>query len=185
MGDTQLPFDQRLPFVDPSQEYVAEVERPNAVIDLFEADAMLLERGREIEQPGLEANGAGVGDPLHEEVPGIFERGQCAGIRARRRAVERAGRPPAQKLVGPFVVVLLAKPVEGALLGRERRAGRPNRALLQRFVHALVGAVLLWVRRQDALVLNAEAEPPHVERREAVQRRRSEGDAVVGPHRAR
>ena len=40
MGDTQLPLHQRLSFVDPSQKHVAEVERPDAVLDLFEADAV-------------------------------------------------------------------------------------------------------------------------------------------------
>ena len=53
------------------------------------------------------------------------------------------------------------------------------------FVHPLVRAVLLRVRGQDALVLNAQAQPPHVERREAMQRRRREGHAVVGAHRQR
>ena len=83
------------------------------------------------------------------------------------------------------MVVLLAKPVECTLLGREGRARRSNRPALQRLVHALVGAVLLWVRGQDALVLNAQAEPPHVERREPMQRGGRERHAVVGPHRPR
>ena len=52
-------------------------------------------------------------------------------------------------------------------------------------MHALVRAVLLRVGRQDPLMLNPQAEPPHIERRQAVQRRGGEGHAVVGAHRAR
>jgi hypothetical protein len=36
-------------------------------------------------------------------------------------------------------------------------------------VHALVRAVLLRIRGQNTLMLNAQAEPPHVEGREPVQ----------------
>ena len=75
MGDPQLPFAERVPFVDSAQEYVAEIERPDPVINLFEADAMLLERGRQIEQPGLESDRARVGDALHEKVAGVLEHG--------------------------------------------------------------------------------------------------------------
>src|SRR5688572_21590694 len=115
----------------------------------------------------------------------ILERGQDTRVRAGRGPIARRWGPPGEKLVRPLVVVLLAKPVESSLLGQEVGARRTNGTLLQRLVHALVRAVLLRVRRQDALVLNAQTEPPHVERREAVQRRRREGDAVVGPHRPR
>ena len=59
--------------------------------------------------------------------------------------------------MGTLVVVFLPKAVEGPLLGGERGARRPNRAALQGLVHAFVGAVLLRMRGQDPLVLNAEA----------------------------
>jgi hypothetical protein len=36
--------DHVVPFVDPPQEHVAEVDRPDPVGDLLEADGMLLER---------------------------------------------------------------------------------------------------------------------------------------------
>ncbi len=35
-----MPFDQRLSFVDPSQQHVTEIERPDDVVDFFEADAI-------------------------------------------------------------------------------------------------------------------------------------------------
>ena len=40
MGNTKLPFDERGAFVDPSEQYITEVERPNAVVDLLETDAV-------------------------------------------------------------------------------------------------------------------------------------------------
>jgi hypothetical protein len=130
MGNTQLPFHQCRSFINPSQQHVAEVERPDPIIDLFEADAMLAKRGREVQQLGLEANGTGVGDALHDEVVGVFERGQCAGIRARRGAIAGAWRPAAKELVGPLVVVFLPKAVEGPLLGGEGRPRGPARRQL-------------------------------------------------------
>ena len=177
MGNTQLPFHHRLPFVDPPQQHVAEVQRPNAIGDFLKADAMGLQSGRQVQQPGLEANGAGVGDALHEEMAGIFERGQRARVRPGRWAIERAGCAAPQELMRTLLVVLPAKSIKRALLDRERGPRRPDRALREGFVPALVSPVLLRVRRQDALVLNAQAEPPDMERREAMQRRRGERDA--------
>jgi hypothetical protein len=48
MGDSWWPVRSRpddvVPFVDPPQEHVAEVDRPDPVGDLLQADGMLLER---------------------------------------------------------------------------------------------------------------------------------------------
>ena len=57
------------------------------------------ERVGDEEQALLEAERPGVGDALDEEVSGILDRRQLAGVRARRGPVERARRPAAQKLV--------------------------------------------------------------------------------------
>jgi hypothetical protein len=45
MGNTQLPFDQRSSFINPAQEHIAEVQRPDPVIHFFEADSVLAQRG--------------------------------------------------------------------------------------------------------------------------------------------
>ena len=45
MGNTQLPFRQRHSLVDAPQQDVAEEDRPDEVLDFFEADAMLPQRG--------------------------------------------------------------------------------------------------------------------------------------------
>ena len=146
---------------------------------------VLAQGRREVQRPGLEADGAGVGDALDDEVTRILERRQRAGVRAGRRVIQGTRCAAAQELMRALVVVLLSKAVECALLGGERGARGANRAPLQGLMHAFVGTVLLGVRGQDPLVLNAQTQPPHVERREAVQRRGGEGHTVVGPHRPR
>jgi len=84
MGNTLwLRPDDVVAFVDPPEQDVAEVDRPDAVGDLLEADGMLLERVGEEEQPLAEADRAGVGDALDDEVPGVLHRRQGAGVPTR------------------------------------------------------------------------------------------------------
>ena len=60
-----------------------------------------------------------------------------------------------------------------------------NRAALEDLVHALMRAVLLRLARENALRLNAQANPSGAERGEPVQARGREGDPVVGTDGAR
>jgi len=57
MGDTFLGSNDVVAFVDPPQQDVAEVNRPDAVVDLLEANRVLFERVGQIQQPRLEADG--------------------------------------------------------------------------------------------------------------------------------
>ena len=68
---------------------------------------VLLQSSRDEEQLVLEAEGAGVGHPLDQEVPRILERRQVFGKGAPGGGVLRAGRPTAEILMGPFVVLML------------------------------------------------------------------------------
>src|SRR5438876_9588426 len=158
MGDTfALSLDDVIPLVDPPQQHVAEVNRPDPVVDLLEANRMLLERIGQEQQPLLQADGAGVGHALDEEVAGILDRWQRAAVRAGGGTVQRGRWAIVQRLVRPLFVVEPAKGVEGPLLGGEARVRRAARLPLERLVHALMRAVLLRVRRANSLVLNAEA----------------------------
>src|SRR5437867_7443759 len=102
MGDTfSLGLDDVVPLVDPSQQHVAEVNRPDPVVDLLKPDGVLLERVGEEQQPLPQADGAGVGHALHDEVPGVLdppERGQSAPAvpvaSAPAAGGARASRPP-------------------------------------------------------------------------------------------
>src|SRR5262245_63588364 len=84
MGYTWSGPDDVVAFVDPSQEHVAEVNRPDPVGDLLEADRVLLQGMGDEQPPRFQANGAGVGDPLHDEVPGIFDGRQRADRKSTR-----------------------------------------------------------------------------------------------------
>ena len=97
--------------------------------------------------------------------------------------VEGPGGAALEGLVRPLVVELTPEGVEGALLRRQRRAGRSNGGGFEGPVHALMGPVLLGLAGQNPLMLHAEAHPPDVELGEAVEAGGGEGDPVVGPHR--
>jgi hypothetical protein len=58
------------------------VNGPDAVVDLLEADGVLLRRVGQEEQVRPEADGAGVGDALHDEVAGVLDRRQGARVLA-------------------------------------------------------------------------------------------------------
>jgi hypothetical protein len=180
MGNRLSGLDDVVTFVHAPQEDAAEVNGPDAVGDLLEPDRVLLERIGDEEQAVLQADRAGVGDAFDEEMAGVVDRRQGAGIRAGRGSVEGGWRPILERLMGPLIVVEAAEGVEGPLLGDEGGAGRANRIPFQGFVHPFGRAVLLGLGGQDALVLKAQTEPPHVELGEAVDAGRGEGHAVVG-----
>src|SRR5262249_10649772 len=74
---------------------------------------------------------------------------------------------------------------EASLL-RAQRARRGSGCLALEFaMHPFVGAVLLRAGGPDALVNDTESHPPDVQRAQAVETRRGEGRAVVGPDRVR
>lgn len=68
----------------------------------------------------------------------------------------------------PELVVGLSKGIEDALLGVEVRGRRSGGASLEGLVEAFVRAILLGAAGRDALVGDAELEPPDVESVEAV-----------------
>src|SRR2546429_4081016 len=181
MGDSaRLGSDDVVAFIDASEQDVAEVNGPDAVVHLLEAHGMLLECVREKAQPVLEPNRAGVRDALDEKMAGIFDQRKGAGVRALGRMVQRSRRPIAQGLVRPFVIIETAKGVESALLAQEAGLRRTTGFALESFVHPLVSTVLLWMRGQDALMLDTEPQPPDVETRKPVDAGGGEGHAVIG-----
>jgi len=72
------------------------------------------------------------------------------------------------------------KVVEPGLLLEHVRGGRLGGFALEREVHALVPAVLLWVSGCDAFDLDPQSQPPHRQLAQPVEgMRRCERDAVV------
>lgn len=170
--------DDHVAFVDLAEQHGSEVDGPDSVVGFIQADVMLLERIGNEEELVFEPEGAGVGDTLHDEVGGVLERWEPFGIRARGGRVARARSSAAEILMRAFVVVERAEAMERPLLGREVGARRPTGAGLERAVHAFVSAVLLGRRRPNALMLDAEAHPPDVELREAMDPTGGEGDPL-------
>ena len=135
MGDSSLLGpDDVVALVDASEQDVAEVNGPDPVVGLLEADRMLLERVGEEQQALLQANRARVGDTLDEEVAGVLDGGQRAGVGPRGGPVQRGRRAIAQCCVRPFVIVEVAEGGEGTLLGGEAGVGRATRLVAYRVV---------------------------------------------------
>jgi len=79
--------DDLVAFIDASEQDVAEVNRPDAVVHLLEAHGMLLECVREKEQPLREPNRAGVRDALGCDPVGRTEIRRIASPDSRVEAV--------------------------------------------------------------------------------------------------
>src|SRR5215470_14684506 len=77
------------------------------------------------------------------------------------------------------IVVLAPEPVQDPLLSPTIRLGRAN-GLFQRTVHALVPSVLLRMSRLDSLWHNPQLDPPHRKPRQAGDRTRCKGRAIIG-----
>jgi len=67
--------------------------------------------------------------------------------------------------MGPFAVQFLQEGVKVPLLLQDVGARRASGFFLQRQIHALMAAVLLWMTGADAFDANAQAQPPHGELR--------------------
>ena len=131
----------------------------------------------------MHADAAAGGDEGVAIMQRVCELGQ-AGVGSRTRRVDFGRTPHGERLVWPFGIEFLNKVVEAGLLLQTVHSGRSGCFFLQRQMHALVAAVLLWVARLDALDGDAEAEPPHREFGEIEETvRTGERHAIVGPDR--
>src|SRR5262249_16898513 len=85
------------------------------------------------EQPRLESDRPGIGHALGDVVAGVLEQRDPSGVRARRGPIDRGGRAPVGKLMGPPLVVEGAEGSEGPLRtgpgGTRERGGRGGRGV--------------------------------------------------------
>src|ERR1700739_3321246 len=107
----------------------------------------------------MHADAAAAGDEGVAVMPRVCEVGQ-AGVGSRTGRVDFGRTLHGECLVWPFGIELLNKVVEAGLLLQAVHSGRSGCFFLQRQMHALVAAVLLWVARLDALDCDAEPQPP-------------------------
>ena len=124
-------------FIDAGEEDVAEVDGPDPIVDLVEADNLLLERVRDEEQALFESDGPRVRHPLGNVMARVLDRRHVPRVGTTRRLVQRGGRPAPEKLVRTLVVVEDAEPVEGPLLcGQVPVGGRAVAALRVRCIRS-------------------------------------------------
>ena len=133
----------------------------------------------DVDERGPEPKRPARGDLPDEEVPRILLRGEARRERTQGWLVLRRRRLAVQEGVGTLLVVFLSERIERPLLGRQIGPRGTNGPAPERAMHAFVRAVLLRAPRMNALMLNAEAHPPDVEIRAAVNGRGGEGHAVV------
>jgi len=155
VGTVVLVSNNEVAFVDAREQNGAQVDRPDPVIDFLEPDVVRLERVGDEEELVLEPKRPGMGHALHEEVARIRERWKFFRIRPRGRDVECSWRASFEEFMRALLVVLGAEHIEAPLLCRERGAWRATGAGFERFVHALVRAVLLRRRGANPLMLDA------------------------------
>jgi hypothetical protein len=172
--------DLSAPLIDSADQGFVEHNVPKSVADLFEADVLVMQRVAQEQLGRLEAERAGGAHPTHLHVARVRGRGYALRPRPRRGLPARCGNLVFDAFVGTLLVVALPEAVELALLASEVAGRRPRRLALELAVHPFVGAVLLWTRREDALVNDPELHPPDVQRAQSMNPRRSEGRAVVG-----
>src|SRR6267142_6332759 len=82
----------------------------------------------------------------------------------------------------PFVVVLVPKCIEAALLGADRRCWRLGRGLLQRAMEPFVPTVLTWSTRIDPLRDDAQFDPPDRQGRQTTSTHGGKRRPVIGLH---
>ena len=167
--------------VESAEQDGAEVEGPDAIVDLLESYVLLDDAGADVDPALLPADAAVSADAADLEVAGVLQRREPLGIGARGRLVEGGRGLVAEPLVGPLGIELLAEGVEETLLGSGIGGRRPGRLGLEGLVHPLVAAVLLGVGGLDQLGTDAQADPPDGESGETADRRGgAERGAVIG-----
>ena len=67
-----LPSDDVVALIELRQQDVVEVDRPYAIVDLFQANPVPLERVGDEQEPMLEAERPRARHPFDEEMPGVF-----------------------------------------------------------------------------------------------------------------
>jgi hypothetical protein len=115
----------------------------------------------------------------HFEMSGVRGWDDAGGKRSRRRMPARGRCFIIETFMRPHVVVGLHKRVEDVLLPIGIGGRRPRRVRFQHAMHAFVRPVLLRTRGRNALVRDAELQPPRVEAIQSVNVGRREKRASV------
>lgn len=95
----------------------AEVDVPQSVVDLLEADVLTGERVADVDPLAAPSDATVAAHQAQLEVRGVLEGREPIGKRSRRRLVYGSGCALRQGLVRPLVVEVVDEVVEATLLG--------------------------------------------------------------------
>ena len=169
------------PVIEEAEIHVREVHTVKLVA-WFEAQPLAPKCTPDGDQRPVPTDASTLGQLAHDETLRILWPPQPTRVRAVRCLVHRGRRDVPKRSVRPHVVVLRTKAVKGSLLRAEVACRWTQRFLFQSPMHAFVAPVLLGMSRSDALVPNAELDPPHGEARKAACTSARERAAVVRPN---
>lgn len=144
---------------------------------------MTVESLREELLLGVKSESAGVADAADFEVAWIFGWDDSFRIPTSRRFPSRSGGLIVESLVRSNLVVGFPEALEHALLDAEVGTRRFGGSCFESFMQSLMGAILLRISWGDALVGDAELEPPNVKAGETVNTGGGKGSAVVAADR--
>jgi hypothetical protein len=187
MGNTCFPDPSTLVVLNAEKSFVhfseaqwTEVDIPDAVIDLFQADVFTTKSLGDADPMSIPSDPTVAANEPNLEVSRILDWGHLSGESTFGSSVDRSRGLLSEGLMGPFEVVLLAERVEASLLGLEVARRWTGSLGLESSVHPLMSTVLFRVGGFDELRVDPEADPPDGESREAPQRGGGEGHAVIG-----
>src|SRR5437763_10882099 len=165
--------------VDGSELDRTITQLPSSISDFGERDRLADERLADKDQLTAPLDLAILADPAHLVIGGIFGFTQPSAVGPQRRVVVPSRGRLSQRFVRSLLIEDTAKGVKPALLlaqGRRRRAGG---VLLQRQMHPLVSAILLWLTRHDPLGSDASLDQPHCQTRQATCRHARERRSII------
>src|SRR3990167_1676305 len=168
--------------VDEDEGDVGEADEPVAVVAFAHPDGFADQRFRDEHQTAAPPDLAGRTHAANLLVGTIARVLETLTEGARRGAVEVDRRLLAERLMRPLDVVLLAEPVEVALLLARGRSRRIASLGLERSVHPLMAAVLLRLARINPLQPDPHLRPARRKPRQPAGAGRGEGRAVVGAY---
>jgi len=163
-----------------SEFHGAEVEIPEPIIDLFEADVLFAENMTDVDPGTVPTDAAVTADEPDFEVAGIIDRRDPSRERSRGGLIDRGRGFLPERFVRPLFVEGLPKSIERSLLSRAGGSCRPGGFGLQRSVHAFMTAILLGRGRLGELGTDTEPDPPDGQLGEPSESGRGERGAVVG-----
>ena len=173
-------FDAQVSLEQTAQLEGSEVNVPDSIVDLFEADVFANADGRDVHPAVVPPDAAIRADVADFEAIGIFQRRELGRHLPDRGRVAGRRRLLIESLVRTLVIELLSKAVEATLLGSEAARRGAGRRGFQSAMHPFMPPVLVGAAGLDELREGAEAHPPRRELGEPGQGGGGKGHAIVG-----